>query len=224
MLIVFEGIDGAGKTTQASLLAAQFHLSKLAPKEISFPNYKETFAGKIIANYLNGSMLNVRPHVIAAYYAMDRFETLPFLLEKESMDTPIIMDRYVASNAVYQASRMDNSFARDTFTEWIGKLEFETYGLPRPDLTIFLDMPVDQAMKFVQKKGKRDYTTLSQDIHERDAAYLQVCRDRYHQLAARQWQGTWRFIPCCYPNGEVVPIRLIHQAVWRVVLKQFFGE
>jgi len=195
--IVFEGIDGSGKRTQLELLSAELTKRKIAHERIDFPQY-QGFFGHLIANYLNGkfgSLEAVDPHFSALLYAGDRLESKSKLEEALAAGQILLADRYIASNLAHQGSRVPKE-KRQEFMQWLSRLEYEIYGLPREDAVIYLQVPADQAHALIEKKGKREYTAKSKDLHEADEAHLAAASEVYASLAH---QPHWVTIRCFDP-------------------------
>lgn len=200
-LIVIEGLDGSGKSTQLDLL----HRKIPDASFITFPYY-DTDSGRIISSYLRGSFAEDDPRKSAysasIMYAVDRYTSYKThwgtLYESER---PVISARYVSSNAVYQMTKLDRS-EWEYYLDWLTDLEFEKLGLPKPDMTIFLDMPTEVSQKLLSARYGGDDS--KKDIHERDTAYLNRCREA--ALYAAEKYG-WEKIPCS-KDGEP---RSIHE-------------
>lgn len=219
MLIAIEGIDGAGKRTQASLLKERLERGGWTAGVIAFPRYGRTVFARSVAEYLNGGfgpLHTVDPHLAALLYAGDRFESRDVLAALAAAHDVVILDRYVASNLAYQGARVAPA-QRQQFVEWIARIEHEVYGLPKAGLTLFLDLPVEVAAGLVLTKGGREYTTRAADIHEQDLAYLSECRRVYQSLAEADHDGAWRTITCLSDAGTLLDPAAIHEAVWRAV-------
>ena len=192
-LIVIEGLDGCGKTTQLELLK-----EKINAHFISFPYY-ETESGKIISAYLRGDF-NECDHEISAYsasvmYAIDRYTSYRTHWKAlYDSKTPVISARYVSSNAVFQMTKLDRS-EWDRYLEWLCDLEYMKLGMPRPDLTVFLDMPDEISRKLLLKRYNGDES--KKDIHERDTDFQQHCREAAVYAASK---FGWKTIKCGEQN------------------------
>ncbi len=135
MLIVIEGIDGSGKGTQADLLCRRLRADGRRVRLFSFPSYTETFFGREVGRYLNGdygSLTSVPVEFAALLYAGDRFEKKQSLVAALADGGIVICDRYVPSNLAHQAAKLHGE-RQDALRGWIAALEYEVYGLPRPD-------------------------------------------------------------------------------------------
>ena len=192
VLIAIEGIDGSGKGTQATRLVEALRASGRRCGLLSFPRYRDTEFGRKIGEFLNGrfgQLDQVSPFLVALLFAGDRFESKQVLSLALSENDVVVCDRYVASNIAHQAAKLEGN-ERDELIAWVHHVEHTLYGLPRPDRTIFLDLPVNHATQLIALKSRRSYTECSADLQEADAAYLQRVRDVYLQLASTDpiWQ------------------------------------
>lgn len=222
MLIDIEGIDGAGKGTQARRLCDRLSESGISTSLISFPRYEATLFGRAVGEFLNGrfgSLAQVHPFLVSLLFAGDRFESKFVLLESMRQSSVVVLDRYVPSNIAHQASKLDGAERRE-LKECILRLEFEIYGMPRPDLVLLLDLPVSRAQELVACKSAREYTDRKADIQEADARYLERVRDVYSELA--QAGPEWRTISCC-EGPRLRSVEEIAESVWQVV-ECFCGE
>jgi len=171
-LIAVEGLDGAGKTTQVAMLASALSTVDV----VSFPRY-DTFFGRRIRDLLDGadgvSAQTVDPRSMALWYALDRAQWARD--RKPRDDEVVVLNRYTLSNAVYQSARS----ADPGLFEWVLHLEFEELGLPRPDLTVVLDVPPDVSRDRVAGRDGEG------DVYERSRDLLSRVRDGYLAAAAR---------------------------------------
>jgi dTMP kinase len=216
MIIALEGIDGSGKNTQAQLLQARLRNAGLTTDLFSFPRYGQTFFATSITDYLNGefgSLSSVDPHFAALLYAGDRFETKASLLSALSQHDVIVCDRYVASNLAHQGARVPAP-SRRAFLEWTANLEHEVYGLPRAQLTLYLDIPSEVASTLIQARPRRTSATAQADIHESDTLYLERCREVYRMLANQNFRSTWQTVSCMDDAGRLRDPSSIAQSVW----------
>jgi dTMP kinase len=193
-LIVIEGIDGAGKRTQADLLARAFEQRGIPLVRFSFPRYESSF-GRLIGRFLNGDfgpLAAVDPHFSALLYAGDRFEAKSELQAALNSGRTVVTDRYIASNLAHQAARLPAA-KRSEFFAWLRELEYGIYGLPVEDLILYLRVPSKEGHRLVGLKSARDYTTLRRDLQESDLLHLNEAVRVYDQLA----QGSeWVTIDC----------------------------
>jgi len=219
MLIVFEGIDGAGKNTQTGLLTQRVACEGMSSAVFSFPRYGLNPFARAISRYLNGEfggLDEVAPELAALLYAGDRFTTRDELIESLSENKLVICDRYVSSNLAHQAAKLPEA-ERENLMKWILEVEYETYGLPKPDLTLFLDVPVGVSQRLIQERGKRTYTELQADIHERAQDYLATCREVFVHMAENHIGGRWARVVCTDNDGALLPAETIGNEIWNAI-------
>lgn len=200
MIIAIEGIDGSGKNTQSTILCERLSESGYKTVKIGFPSYKETFFGKEVGNYLNGlygSLDVVPPKLAAMLYAGDRFEKKDYILDELNNGSIIIMDRYVSSNIAHQSAKLSGN-EQKMLSDWVEQLEFDVYGLPKPDLNILLDLDVQMSRELVLRKDTRDYTDKNEDLHEENSEYLADVALVYRLLASSSEH--WHVIDCIKDN------------------------
>lgn len=186
MLIALEGIDGSGKGTQSQRLLQTLRADGHRVALLSFPRYDETFFGRAIGQFLDGrfgSLDQVHPQLAALLFAGDRFESRDVITAALAEHDIVLCDRYVASNIAHQAAKLDQP-QRSELQVWIAQLEFEVYALPRPGLTLLLDLPATTAQQLIAHKSARSYTDKAADLQEADAGYLQRVREVYLEMAA----------------------------------------
>ena len=210
-LIVLEGTDGSGKSTQFRLMAQRLTDEKVEFRRLVFPRYdKESSA--LIRMYLGGEFGNkpsdVNAYAASAFYAVDRYASYKQDWGKWYEDGGLILsDRYTTSNAVHQASK-ETGESRDAFLKWLYEFEYDKLGLPRPDLTIYLDVPTDFTEKLMRHREQD--TGTKADIHEQDTEYLNTCRRTGR--AAAEFYG-WTVIDCV-KDGKMRSIEDIHQEIY----------
>lgn len=211
-LIVFEGTDGSGKSTQFAHLCARLDDMGRSYQKLVFPQYDQP-SSALIRMYLGGEFgthpTDVNPYAASAFYAVDRYASLKKVwgdyYEKGGL---VLTDRYTTSNAVHQAVKCAPE-ERGDFLRWLDDFEHNKMGLPRPDLVLYLDMPTAQAVQLLRSREASTHT--SADIHELDTGYLAACRDC--ALQAAQLLG-WKVIPCVDNQGSLRSIEEIHQEIW----------
>ena len=213
-LIVIEGTDGSGKSTQFKLLSQRMELENRSFRHLVFPRYSEE-SSALIRLYLGGAFgtkpSDVNAYAASAFYAVDRYASYkqdwgPWYEEGGL----IISDRYTTSNAVHQASKEEGE-NQIAFLHWLYDFEYDKLGLPRPDLVIYLDVPTDYTEKMMRSREAE--TNTKADIHEQDMEYLATCR-RTGRTAA-EYYG-WKIITCV-KDGKMRSIEDIHQEIYRLV-------
>lgn len=213
-LIVLEGTDGSGKSTQFRLLSQWLEASGNAFKHIVFPRYQQE-SSALIRMYLNGEFgsrpSDVNGYAASAFYAVDRYASYKQDWGKWYEDGGLILsDRYTTSNAVHQASKEPEE-NRSEFLRWLYEFEYDKLQLPRPDLVIYLDVPTAFTEKMMRSREAN--TGTHADIHEKDTAYLATCRQTGR--AAAEYYG-WTVINCVR-DGAMRSIEDIHEEICRHV-------
>ena len=202
-LIAIEGIDGAGKGTQANRLVASLREAGLKVETLQFPRYGATTFGSAIGDFLNGrfgSLNDVHPQLAAVLYAGDRYESRSLLLKLMEENDVVVLDRFVGSNLAHQSAKLDGD-ARTALIAWIEKIEFEVFALPRPQLTILIDMSSQMSRELVARKSARDYTDQEADLQESDLPYLEKVRRCYLALAHSRLD--WRTVHGLSDDGAL---------------------
>ena len=213
-LIVIEGTDGSGKSTQFRLLTSRLEQEGTVFQKLVFPQYSEP-SSALIRMYLGGEFgskpSDVNAYAASAFYAVDRYASYKKVWgEYYEQGGLIVSDRYTTSNAVHQASKEPDE-TRGEFLKWLYEFEYDKLGLPRPDLTIYLDVPTDFTEKMMRRREAD--TNTSADIHEQDMDYLATCRRT--GKAAAEYYG-WTVIQCVQ-NGQMRSIEDIHGEIYRHV-------
>ncbi len=212
-LIALEGIDGTGKGTQARLLAAALREQGVAVELFSFPAYAATLAGGLVAAYLNGELgepAAIDSRLTAVLFALDRFELKGALERALDSGAVALCDRYVGSNLAHQVARAPAG-AKPALRALIERLEHEIFGLPRPSLVLYLDMPDALAQERVLKKAPRGYTKKQLDAHESDRAHLKAALAEYRRQARSK--PAWALIRTVGPRKEERSREAIHEDV-----------
>lgn len=219
MIVAIEGIDASGKRTQAQMLKNKADKYGIKSAIISFPRYRETLFSESVAEYLNGgfgSLDSVSPYFAALLFAGDRFESRPYLMELMNSHDLVILDRYVSSNLAYQAARIGDERKVD-FINWLSRIEYEIYNLPKADLTIWLEVPLAIVSKLLLNRPQKDYTSEKIDIHEREISYLNTCNKVYRMLCAKDHYSAWRNVNCLDSKGDLCAPSQISDELWEIV-------
>ena len=218
-LIAIEGIDGAGKGTQANRLVASLRDRGLKADSLQFPRYKATAFGSAIGDFLNGrfgSLGDVHPQLAAVLYAGDRYESRSLLLQMMEEHDVVVLDRFVGSNLAHQSAKLEGD-ARTDLIAWIEKIEFEVFALPRPQLTILIDMSSQMSRELVARKAARDYTDQKADLQESDLPYLEKVRRCYLALAHSRLD--WRTVHGLRDDGSLRTIDDVASEILTIVLQ-----
>ena len=210
-LIVIEGTDGSGKSTQFARLCQRLEQEGVDFRKEVFPRYGQPSAA-LLEMYLSGQFgshpQDVNPYAASAFFAVDRYASYKTGWQAYHKEGGLMLcDRYTTSNAVHQASKLPEEQA-GPFLDWLFDFEYEKLGLPRPTLVFFLDMPTEELSELLHRRqGDQG------DIHEKDPAYLAQCRRR--ALAVCRRYG-WRRVECA-PGGRLRDPEQIHQEIWEQI-------
>ena len=193
-LIVIEGTDGSGKSTQFRLLTQRLENENIAFQKIVFPQYSEP-SSALIRMYLGGEFgtnpSDVNAYAASSFYAIDRYASYKKIWGQwYEQGGLVICDRYTTSNAVHQASKLPEG-ERQAFLDWLFDLEYGRMGLPAPDLVLYLDLPTEVSEKMLRHREQA--TATAADIHEQDGAYLRRCREGAREIAR---DLGWSVIDC----------------------------
>ena len=209
MLIVLEGLDGAGKSTQVKKLRTYLESLFGSLEYIHFPRYDSPVYGDLISRFLRGdfgSNEQVHPQLVALLFAEDRHGASPEMKATLNAGGHVLLDRYVYSNIAYQCAKLRNPNESEDLREWIFNTEYGAFDLPRPDLNIFLDVPigfVESKLKDQRGGADREYLEGGQDIHEADIEFQKRVRAIYQ----RQCEIDPKFIriDCSGEDGQMLP-------------------
>ena len=221
MLVVLEGLDGAGKSTQVKKLRTYLEGLFGSLEYIHFPRYAAPVYGDLISRFLRGdfgSNEQVHPQLVALLFAEDRHGAAPGMKETLNAGGHVLLDRYVYSNIAYQCAKLSDSNEAESLRDWIFNTEYGDFALPKPDLNIFLDVPigfVESKLKSQRGGADRDYLEGGQDIHEADIEFQKRVRDIYR----RQCELDPKFIriDCSDDYGQMLPPGAIFAKVKGVV-------
>jgi dTMP kinase len=209
MLIVLEGLDGAGKSTQLKMVTAYFTSQGRKVEYLHFPRYTAPVYGELIAKFLRGdfgAIDQVHPQLVALLFAEDRRDAAAQIRRWMDEGRVVILDRYVYSNIAFQCAKLPDAAEAAALRDWIFELEYQHNDIPRPTLNIFLDVPisfVDAKLKVIRKGGDRAYLEGKSDIHEADIRFQVSVRERYLDECRRDPQ--FIRIDCSDPAGNMLP-------------------
>lgn len=187
-IIVIEGLDGAGKSTQVNLLKEYLQRRNYPYRYLHFPRTEGSLFGDLVARFLRGEFGNnnkVNPYLVALIYAEDRQDARQILLNWLEEGNVILLDRYVYSNVAYQCAKLEDPQEKEKLKKWITELEFGYYHLPRPALNVFLDVPfifTTKKLKESRSGKEREYLQGMRDIHEEDLDFQKKVREVYLSL------------------------------------------
>ena len=217
-IIVVEGTDCTGKETQSKLLDERLNSIGKKCVRFDFPNY-ESPTGKIIGgaylgkpeigpSFFKEGAVNVEPHVVCLYYAADRKYAMPEIEKYLNDDYYVILDRYTTSNLAHQGSKIHDKDERFNMYQWIDKLEYWLLGLPKPDKTIFLHVPLENTLEL--RKNRK-----SIDEHEKSPEYLKRAEESYLELSELY---NWDKIECIR-NNKLRSVEDINNEIMKIIEK-----
>lgn len=213
-LIVFEGTDGSGKSTQFALLNKRLQAIGKEFRTMVFPQYSEP-SSSLIRMYLGGEFgsrpSDVNAYAASTFYAVDRVASYRKVWGQYYKEGGIMLsDRYTTSNAVHQGSKLEGE-ERKEFFAWLYDFEYGKMELPKPDLVIYLDVPTELTGQLMRKREAA--TNTNADIHEQHMDYLKLCRST--GLEAAEFYG-WNIIHCA-KDGKMRSIEDIHNEIFALV-------
>jgi len=216
-LIVIDGGANVGKATQADMLMHRLTNEGYLVGKIDFPRYNQNAIGHLIRQSLDDNsnpFATIDPKIVAMVYAVDRFESKKQIEEWIAEGRVIIFDRYVSSNKLHQGAKIESGDAREEFFEWVEHLEHEIFGLPRPDMTIYLDIPPEDSQKLLEYIEDAGVTIVNPEEKDRlHQAKVSKCAS-YLAGTENQWQTLQ-----CVTEGKLRPREDIHEEVYAAVKK-----
>jgi dTMP kinase len=206
-LLVIEGVDGAGKSTQIKLLKDFFSKKGYKCEYLHFPRTDTPYFGELITRFLRGefgSLNEVDPYLVAMLYAGDRKDASMMINNWLSDGKIVLLDRYVYSNIAYQCGKLNEITAQNKLMNWILSLEFTHFAIPKPDLNVFLDVPfafTERNLANIRTGGDRDYLNGTKDIHEKSMVFQKKVRDIYLRIS--ESDDGLAVVDCSNNNGEM---------------------
>lgn len=216
-LIIMEGLDGSGKSTQTQLLQNYFENKGIEYKKIKLPDY-DSPSSTLVKMYLGGEFgkkaSDVNAYAAGAFYAVDRYASFKQNWKTDYENNVLILaDRYATSNSIYQMEKIASD-KWDEYLNWSADFEYNKLGIPKPDCVIFLDMPVEISQRLMT--GRYNGDEGKKDVHEADVEFLQKCRKSALYAAKKQ---NWNVVPCSDGN-EPLSIEKIHNNVVKIIEKE----
>ncbi len=214
-IIVFEGTDGSGKSTQFGLLCDEMERMGRSFRRLVFPRYDEP-SSALLRMYLNGDFGSapgdVNAYAASTFYAVDRYASFRQDWGEAWRNGELILtDRYTTSNAVHQGAKLAPG-ERAGFFDWLDDFEYGKLGLPRPDAVLYMDMPISLAEENLRRREQENNET--GDIHETDTGYLALCRESADQAAVHYG---WRRVPCAGTDGKLRTVGEIHSEIMNIL-------
>ena len=219
-LIVLDGTDGSGKATQVAKLKDRLLSEGLFVKSLDFPRYYDNFFGALVGECLrgeHGDWAHTDPKIASVIYAADRFESSQQIREWLGAGNIVILDRYVSSNQIHQGGKINDEKERRDFMSWLDTMEHEIFGIPRPDIILYLNVPVAITQKLLILKGNKEskkYLEGRGDQHEHNIEHLESARESGLKMIAEN--NNWQKIECT-ENDEILSIETIHQRIYEKI-------
>lgn len=221
MFIVLEGVDGSGKSTQIANLQRMFAEQGIPTKYLHFPRFDAPYFGDLIARFLRGelgSIEQVDPYIVAMLYAGDRRDAAAMIRGWMEEGKVVICDRYVYSNIGYQCAKVADVAEREKLREWILSLEYDYFAIPRPDVSLFLDVPFAfterKLIQEVREGDDRAYLNGKKDIHEQSLDLQRAVRQVYIDAAEHDEN---MFVVDCSSEGEMATPEVIFERIMHIV-------
>lgn len=222
-LIVIDGADGSGKATQAELLVKRLKREKLKVKKIDFPQYKKNFFGQLLGECLAGKygdFISIPPRIASVLYAADRFETSAQIREWLKAGYVVVSDRYTSANQIHQGGKIADSQERTRFLNWLDKMEFEIFGIPRPNIIIYLHVPVLISQELINKRvleNKKNKTIKAKkDLAESNLKHL--AESQVSAISIVKKSNNWQMVDCAR-DGKILERGEIHKLIYAKVSK-----
>ena len=222
-LIVIDGTDGSGKATQVALLVKRLKKEGRIVKVVDFPEYYKNFFGAFIGHCLSEqyyNFLNVHPKIASVLYAADRFESSKELRGWLKKGYVVVANRYVSANQIHQGGKIKSAKKRNDFIKWLDQMEYEVFGIPRPDVTLYLSLPTNIVLQLLKERDSskmhRAYLKKKKDVHEADVNFLINSRKSAQKLV----KEIPNFIKIeCASEGQILSRETIHEEIYKKVKK-----
>ena len=218
MLINIEGTDASGKQTQSKMLLDYCKGKNHNTILITFPNYRSD-SSALVKMYLNGAFGDkpddVNPKAASIFFACDRYASFKTDWSRYyNADYIVIADRYTSSNVIHQASKIDNMEDRMNFVNWLHDLEYNIFGIPEPDIIIFLNMPVEISMKLMENRANKISGEEKKDIHESSLNYLKKSNQNALEISSALG---WYQVDCVDNQGQLKTEAEIHKEIIQII-------
>lgn len=206
--VVIEGLDGSGKSTQIELIKAHLRNNNIPFQYLHFPRTDSPVYGEMVAKFLRGEfgkLSEVDPYLVALLYAGDRKDAASIIKKWMEDGFFVLVDRYVYSNVAFQCAKLDKWLEREELKNWIHYLEYEYHKIPKPDLSLFLDVPFHftaRKLTLTRSGDDRNYLKGGKDIHEASLRFQQNVRKVY--LWQVENEGDFHLIDCKNKVGDML--------------------
>ena len=221
---MLDGNDGSGKATQARLLTERLGSEHIVSVTMDFPAYDRNVFGALIGECLagkHGDFLHMDPKVASTLYALDRLESSETIRTALKEGKVVIADRFSSSNQIHQGGKIADEQERIVFLEWLDHVEHDVLQIPRPNLIVYLRVPVEVSLELLEKKRAVKNQLLGtgvKDTVEEDRNYLERSHATANWLASRE--DNWRIVDCVR-KGEMRTVEDIQGEVHQIVEAHF---
>jgi dTMP kinase len=216
LIVAIEGGDGAGKATAAAEVVKALGQAGVTTATLAFPRYGDTVGGHVLGEFLSGRIPRlVSAEAAAVLYALDRLESRDATADLAARADVLVLDRYIASNMAYQAAKVAPAESA-AMMRWILRMETDLFALPPPDLSVYLDTPLEVARELILRKRPRDYTDRHYDEHEADLELQRRVRENYAMMVADGLAGPWLHVSTV-AEGTLRPVADIAGEIVRTV-------
>jgi dTMP kinase len=219
-LIVIDGVDGSGKSTQLGLLAGRLKKEGRAVKIVDFPEYSDNFFGQFIGHCLTEQYFNwlkVHPKIASVIYAADRFESKEKIENWLAKGYVVLANRYVSANQIHQGGKIASLKKREAFIKWLDEMEYQVFKIPRPDVILYLSLPVPIILNLIKERdyqAKRQYLKRGADLHENNLDFLNNSRKSALWLVKK----IPNFIKIdCAMGNKILSREAIHEKIYGIV-------
>lgn len=217
-IFVIEGVDASGKESQTRRLHQRMLEDGYHVIRLSFPDY-DSDSSALVKMYLAGEFGDspnaVTPYVASTFYAADRYASyMTKWKDHYEAGGIIIADRYTTANMIHQASKLDDVEEKTKFLDWLWSLEYEIYGIPKPDLVFFLNMPPEISAEIIARRDNKITGETQKDIHEKDQSHLIKSYENAHFVSERYH---WQIMDCLNDMQELKTIETINDEIYDIV-------
>lgn len=222
-LIVIDGTDGSGKATQVKYLTDHLKKDGYKVKVVDFPEYYKNFFGAFVGHCLSEqyyNFINVHPKIASVLYAADRWQSKEEMNKWLKNGYVVVANRYVSANQIHQGGKISDTKKRINFIKWLNQMEYEEFGIPKPNLTLYLSLPIEIVMKLLNDREssqmRRKYLRKNKDVHEADEKFMK------NSIKSALWlaktQPNWAKINCS-EKGQILSREQIHEMIYKEVKK-----
>ena len=204
-LVVIDGPHSAERATQTELLAKTLSESGYDGAVFDFPQHN-TISAPVLEKYASGEYGPLNPEAISVLYSIDRLDASLTIRNYLKAGKVVLANQYVSSNAVNQGAQFEEYQQRVKYYKWLDHLEYVTFGIPRPDLTVILHIPFEVSWELAQEQTKSARDINSDYLKRREEVCMEI---------ADLFPNT-RLVEC-YEEGRLLTPTEIHTKVWELV-------